>query len=191
MEKEKTELAPTTEKPTLNFERKIKLDYSPIHNRGVFATEDIKKDEIIEICPMIILGFRMNYHHDPAIRDYCFTHTCPCDECKRHGGHFLMVLGYGQIYNHHDDNNARISFNLKESLAFIQANREIRKDEEIFVSYGDAYFKNRVRKQAESTKKEQTVNQETTPQGLEPMQLPQETPFPSSSSFTGNVFNPI
>lgn len=126
------------------------MDYSPVHGKGIFATADIPQDEVIEICPMVILRHRMNYHHDPTIREYCFTHSCPCEECKKHGGHFLMVLGYGQIYNHHDDNNASISFDLKNSLAFIKSNKEIKKGEEIFVSYGDNYFKNR--KQSDFTK---------------------------------------
>jgi SET domain-containing protein len=137
------------QKPNLEFKIKAKMDYSPIHNRGMFAIEEIEKDELIEICPMVILGFRMRYHNDPKIRDYCFSQTCPCDDCKKHGGHYLMVLGYGQIYNHHDDNNARISFDLKNSLAFIHANKNIKKDEEVFVSYGENYFKSR--KQNEST----------------------------------------
>lgn len=154
-------------KPNLNFKRKMKMDYSPIHARGIFATENIKKDELIEICPMIILQHRMNYHHDPTIRDYCFTQVCPCEECKKHGGHYLMVLGYGQVYNHHDDNNARISFDLKNSLAIVHANRDIKEQEEIFVSYGENYFK--ARKQDESTKKQEL----------------------ESSTSNENIFNPL
>lgn len=169
------------EKPDLNFEKKIKLDYSPIHNRGIFAIEDIAKDELIEICPMVILNHRMNYHHDPAIRNYCFTQTCPCDECKNHGGHFLMVLGYGQIYNHHDDNNARINFDLKNSLARVHANREIKKGEEIFISYGEKYFKSR-----KNLQKESTVKKEKSPTAVDQVNQTNQT-----NQIKGNVFEPI
>lgn len=147
-------------KPNLDFERKMKMDHSPIHGRGIFATEDIKEQELIEICPTVVLHHRMNYHNDPVIKDYCFTQVCPCEECKKHGGHYIMVLGYGQIYNHHDDNNAKISFNLKNSLALIIANKDIKKGEEIFISYGENYFKSR--KQNESTTKKQEIKNSTT-----------------------------
>jgi len=133
------------EKPTLNLERKIRLDYSPIHGKGVFATEAIESGEIIERCPMKIMEFRMNYHKDPVVWSYMFTNTCPCEECKRHGGHFLMVMGYGQVYNHQEDNNASISFDLKNEIADIKSLRRIEKGEEIFVNYGPNYFKNRER----------------------------------------------
>lgn len=131
------------ERPDFNFKRKIVLDYSDIHGRGIFATEDIWPGELVERCPMITLSHRMNYHKDPTIWSYMFTNTCPCDECKRHGGHFLMIMGYAQLYNHQDDNNASIKFFLKEQYADITALRKIPKGEEIFVNYGPKYFKSR------------------------------------------------
>lgn len=134
---------------------KIKLGYSKVQGRGVFAKENIVEGELIERCPMVVLGWRMNYHADPVIWQYCFTKSCPCDECKRHGGHFCMVLGYGQIYNHQEINNANINLNLKESVADIIANRDIAKEEEIFVSYGTSYFKNRKYISADEIKTDQ------------------------------------
>ena len=144
------------EKPPLNLKRKIRLDYSPIHGKGVFATEAIESGEIIERWPLNVMGFRMNYHKDPVIWSYMFTNSCPCEECKRHGGHFLMVMGYGQMYNHQEDNSASISFDLKNEIADIKSLRRIEKDEEIFVSYGPNYFKNRER--IDVAKKETSKN---------------------------------
>ena len=122
---------------------KIMLGYSEVQGRGVFATDDIAEGELIERCPMVVLGWRMKYHHDPVIWQYCFTQYCPCKDCNQHGGHFLMVLGYGQVYNHQNDNNAHISFDLKNSVANVVAKRAIAKGEEIYVNYGEEYFKNR------------------------------------------------
>jgi hypothetical protein len=122
---------------------KIMLGHSNVEGRGVFATEDISEGELIERCPMVVLAWRKNYHHDPVILSYCFTQFCPCRDCKQHGGHFLMVLGYGQIYNHQNDNNAHISFDLKNAVANVVAKRPIFKGGEIFVNYGDEYFKER------------------------------------------------
>ena len=135
MEKEK--------KPKLNLPKKIEIGYSSLEGRGVFATEDIVPGEIVERAPLVVMGFRMNYHKDPAIWNYMFTNTCPCEDCKKHGGHFLMVMGYGQIYNHQDDNTAEIRFDLKNQIADIVAIKKIKKGEEIFVNYGPNYFKNK------------------------------------------------
>ena len=54
-----------------------------------------------------------------------------------------MVMGYGQIYNHQDDNTAEIRFDLKNQIADIVAIKKIKKGEEIFVNYGPNYFKNK------------------------------------------------
>jgi uncharacterized protein len=132
-----------SDNPNYDFHRKMVVRQSEVHGRGVFATEDIKSGDVIEICPMVIMAHRMNYHKDPNIWAYMFTNTCPCDECKKHGGHFLMVMGYGQIYNHQDDNSASIKFFLKEQYAEIRALRDIPKGEEIFLNYGPKYFQNR------------------------------------------------
>jgi SET domain-containing protein len=169
------------QKPSLDFKVRIKMDYSPIHGKGIFALEDILKDEVIEICPMVPLQHRMNYHHDQTIRDYCFAQICPCEECKKHGGHFLMVLGYGQVYNHHDDNNARISFSIPNGTALINANKDIKKGEEIFISYGENYFKSRSTQDV-STK---VLNRNESSTSTENKKTQMSTPLPN------NVFTPL
>lgn len=130
-------------KPELFMPSKIQMGYSPIHYRGIFATADIEAGELIERCPIVPLAWRTNYQKDPSIWAYCFTQSCPCEECKRHGGHFVMVLGYGQIYNHQDDNNADMKINMKEQIADVVAKKAIKKGDEVFVSYGEKYFQNR------------------------------------------------
>lgn len=169
--------------PELDFKRKIKLGYSKVHGRGVFATQDIEPGELIERAPLLVLGFRMNYHKDPIIWGYMFTNTCPCDECKRHGGHFLMVLGYCQLYNHMDDNTAQISFDLKNHLADITALKKIKKGEEIFINYGPKYFNNR-----DKFALDPNGNPIPSPQDKEQQQSKLEA---KSDSCTTQVFRPI
>jgi hypothetical protein len=123
--------------------KKIKVDYSKIHYRGVFATEDIESQELIERCPLVILDFRTKYHKDKKIFDYLYTNKCPCKDCENHGALFLMVMGYGMIYNHQDTPNTRWVFQIKDRIADVIAERPIKKGEEIFVSYGDSYFNGR------------------------------------------------
>lgn len=132
--------------PEIEFLRpsKIIIGYSKIHFRGVLATEDIKEGEIVERCPMVPLGFRSRYHQDPQIWNYLYSQPpCPCNECKNHGFVFHMVLGYGMLYNHQDDPNCKWNFDFQKLVADVIAQRKILAGEEIFVSYGSNYFKNR------------------------------------------------
>jgi len=122
---------------------KIKFGLSKIDGRGVFATEKIYKDELIERCPLIQLQNRSRYHTDYTIWKYCFPKPlCDCDECKNHGFMFYMMSGHGMIYNHQDDNNATVKFNYKDGYADFIAIKDIDINEEVFVNYGNDYFKN-------------------------------------------------
>lgn len=136
---------------------KIVVNYSGIEGIGVFATQDIKQGEIIERCPMVRLGWRSNYVHDPVIWKYLYTQPkCDCDDCKNHGFIFWMVLGYGMIYNHQDIPNTKWSFNYKQAIADVVATKDIKAGEEIFVSYGSTYFKNRKKIEAKDNETKQT-----------------------------------
>lgn len=123
---------------------KIIVGYSKvIPGRGVFATEDFKKGDLVERCPMVQMGWRSNYLKDPVIWQYLYTDRCDCNDCKNHGSLFYMVLGYGMLYNHQDYPNCDWKFNYKELYADVVANTKIKKDEEIFVSYGSNYFRDK------------------------------------------------
>lgn len=122
---------------------KVRLGYSKVHFRGVFATQDIESEELVERCPMVPLEFRTKYHKDTQLFNYLYTHRCECKDCKDHGAVFLMVLGYGMIYNHQDTPNTVWRFNHQEKVADVVATRPIKAGEEIFVSYGPAYFSNK------------------------------------------------
>jgi SET domain-containing protein len=134
----------TNEKIDFIVPTKIQVQHSPVEGRGVFATVDIKEGDIIERCPMVRLGYRSNYHHDPIIWKYVYTQPkCECNDCKNHGKYIWMVLGYGMIYNHQDIPNTKWVFKYNSEYADVVASKDIPKGKEIFVSYGTEYFKNR------------------------------------------------
>lgn len=123
---------------------KLIIKPSSIHGLGVFATADIKAHELVERCPMVKLGWRTNYINDPAIWTYCYMQPkCDCNDCKNHGNNMWMVLGYGMLYNHQDIPNTSWSFKYDESYTDLVSTKDIKAGEEIFVSYGANYFKNR------------------------------------------------
>jgi len=117
---------------------------NPEMGLGVFATADIEVDEIIERCPMIQMTWRSKYHGDPQISKYLYSDKgCQCMQCKLHGHHMFMVLGYGMIYNHQDEPNTIWRFNYQNLLGDVVARKPIKAGQEIFVSYGSSYFNSR------------------------------------------------
>lgn len=105
---------------------KITVKDSKGMGRGVFATDLIKKDEVIEVAPIIVLQFedfvdtRWN-----LLFEYYFWLD---DEV-------VLALGYGSIYNHSLKANAEYKIDVKKKSITFKANRDIRKNEEIFFNY--------------------------------------------------------
>ena len=116
----------------------VEVRLSDVHFRGVFSTQKIVKDQIIEECPLVPLSNRSKYHNDATIINYVYANkNCDCDECKKHGFMYYMVLGYGMLYNHEANPNAQWKFNYKEFIARLVALTDIEQSKEIFVSYGE------------------------------------------------------
>jgi len=142
---------------------KIKLMPSSIHGTGVFAIQNIHNDEMVEISPMIKLEWKLRYHYDRVIRDYCWMNkSCQCDDCKINGPSLYLALGYGSMYNHHDSPNTNIKLDYTKGIIYVKASKDIQIGDEIFVSYGTKYFSSDRRKaqQSETTKEEK--NEEKT-----------------------------
>jgi SET domain-containing protein len=119
---------------------------SKIHGRGVFATENIGKNELIERCPLILMEYRSKYQLDPQIFNYMYAQPpCSCKDCQTHGFLLHMALGYGMLYNHQDKPNAMWKFNYSQLLADVICVEDINKGEEIFVSYGNQYFNDKTK----------------------------------------------
>ncbi len=111
----------------------IELGDSPVHGRGMFASRDIRRGEVIEIVPVVLFK-RDDVKPGTIIRDYDIDYA--------DGVHTAMMLGYGAVYNHRNDNSADWTFKDDKTM-IITANRDIKKGAEIFVSYGDGYWRHR------------------------------------------------
>ena len=124
--------------------KKIHIIKSNIPNsgRGVFASVDIKKDEIIEIAPILILEFsdfitqrvsRSDAMKSRAIIDTkwnkLFEYYFWMDD------YVALALGYGSLYNHSKDPNCQYELNRKEETITFTAIKDIKKDEEILFNY--------------------------------------------------------
>lgn len=109
----------------------IEVRPSLVEGYGVFAKNHILRGEIIEECPIIF--YDENYR---GLENYTFQ-TAPQKLP------YILPFGYGAVYNHANIPNAAWEFELEDRVMIITALRDIKKDEEILVTYGEKWFKQR------------------------------------------------
>jgi SET domain-containing protein len=110
------------------FQNKISVKKSLIHGYGVFAEKAIKKGQIVEECHAVITRVE-----DDILGDYFFNIR----------GRNAVLTGFGWIYNHSEEPNVDYEFNFKHRIMVFKAERDIKKGEELYVSYGDDWFESR------------------------------------------------
>lgn len=104
---------------------------SDIHGRGVFTHSPIPEGTLLEICPAIIIPEEeVSIIHTTKLHDYYFL----WGEAQKEA---VIVLGFGSIYNHSDQPNARYMMDYKQQSMDFFATRDIKAGEEIFVNYRD------------------------------------------------------
>ena len=95
--------------------------------RCLKASRDIKKGEIIESCPVILVPMAEYDHLESSIlRNYEFDWN---EEFE------AVVLGYGSLFNHSFDANVTFEPDEEKKVMNYIADRDIRKDEELFINY--------------------------------------------------------
>ncbi len=94
--------------------------------KGVFASKNIKKGEVIEAAPILILEFsdfidtRWN-----LLFEYYFW----MDE------YVILAMGFASFYNHSKDPNCKYRINRQDKTIIFTATKNIMKDREIFFNY--------------------------------------------------------
>ena len=97
--------------------------------RGVFCLHSISKDDIIEICPVIILEKEdCQLIHGTRLHDYYFI----WDEA---GGSCAIALGFGSLYNHSANPNAGFRIDAENHTIDIFCIENIEEGEEITLDY--------------------------------------------------------
>ncbi len=95
--------------------------------RGIFADQDIREGEIIEECPVILVP-------NNEIEDLAKT-VMTKYEFVWDSEHEAVVLGYGSLYNHDKEPNAEFEHDFEKKTMIFRALRDIKKDEELLISY--------------------------------------------------------
>ena len=94
--------------------------------KGVFAGENIKKGEIIEVAPILILEFT---DFTDTKWNLLFEYYFWMDDSV------VLALGYGSMYNHSENPNIEYLISKKEKSITFTAVKSIKKNEEILFNY--------------------------------------------------------
>lgn len=96
-------------------------------NRGVFATRDIAKDELIHVAPVVPYPNEQHKHIEQTIlEDYVYEYG---------KNHTAIVLGYGMLFNHSYTPNADYRIDFSKHVFEYFAYKDIKKGEEILINY--------------------------------------------------------
>ena len=102
---------------------------TPSKGRGVFTSEAIGADSIIEIAPVIVMTKKDREHLDKTLlHDYIFEWGEDKDQC-------CMALGLVPIYNHSYNSNSDYYMDFDEQMMVIKTVRDIEAGEEITINY--------------------------------------------------------
>ncbi|UOQ84468.1 SET domain-containing protein [Gracilibacillus salinarum] len=109
----------------------IEIKTSPIsggdYTRGVFATQHIKKGQLLHEAP--VLAYRNEEHEHiekTLLADYAFEYGLH---------HSAILLGYGMLFNHSYEPNAMYEISFENHTFNFFAYRDIKAGEEIFINY--------------------------------------------------------
>jgi hypothetical protein len=105
--------------------------------RGVFAATSIQKDEVIEVCPVIeISAHDMAVLGESILVTYFLFHGTDKE-------YVWLMLGFGSLYNHAYQANARYVIHAQEKSVEFIATVDIEKDTEITFDYTSGNLANK------------------------------------------------
>lgn len=123
-----------SEKSTV--ENIIKKSLIPDSGRGVFASKNYKKGDVVEEC-IVLLDYTEEIS-ETIFNDYSWGDTHNDKEVS-----IVPVTGKCNLLNDSDNYNVDTIYDLDKTIMTLTANRDIKKGEELYISYGDDYWKSR------------------------------------------------
>jgi SET domain-containing protein len=107
----------------------IYANQSSIEGLGVFARHEIKKDEVIEEAPLILIPEdQLSDLTKTRLLEYYFAWGHKFSEAA-------IGLGFASLYNHSFEPNAKYVKDVEKSVLRFVAIKDISQDEEIVVNY--------------------------------------------------------
>jgi SET domain-containing protein len=97
--------------------------------KGVFTSQAIDADEIIELSPVVVMPLKDRSLLDQTLlHDYIFEWGHLKDKCA-------MALGFIPIYNHSYVSNCEYFMDYEEDTMFVKTVRKIEAGEELTINY--------------------------------------------------------
>lgn len=117
----------------------IEVKPSPLlkgRERGLFATRNYAKGEIIEICPTLAMKDREIPPEKNIINEHLFKGNVP--------GNSLLSLGYCSLINHsRKGQNCEWEVAKDDSFIKMIAIKDIKRGDELYSNYGSGYWESR------------------------------------------------
>ena len=105
------------------------MQSSDAKGRGMFTSERIAGDTLIEESPVLVMKHGDRQHLDNTLlHDYIFEWGIKKDLC-------CLALGYLSIYNHSYKSNCEYLMNFEEEVIQIKSVRIIERGEEVTINY--------------------------------------------------------
>ena len=100
---------------------------------GVFTSEAIRANTIIEVSPVVVMKQSERKLLDQTLlHDYIFEWGDSKRQC-------CMALGYVPVYNHSFNANCEYEMEFEEEVIKVRTVRNVRKDEELFINYNGTF----------------------------------------------------
>ena len=97
--------------------------------KGVFTSEAIASENIIEVSPVIVMPSTDRVHLDKTLlHDYIFEWGASKEKC-------CMALGYIPMYNHSYTSNCEYFMDYENDTMFVKTVRPIKAGEELTINY--------------------------------------------------------
>ncbi|WP_052273389.1 SET domain-containing protein [Flavihumibacter solisilvae] len=104
--------------------------------RGVFTSESIPANTLVEISPVIVLSDGDRKLLDQTkLHDYIFEWGEDLQDC-------CMALGYIPLYNHSYSSNCEYEMDFDAHLISVKTVRDIEAGEELFINYNGDWDNN-------------------------------------------------
>lgn len=108
----------------------LKIKNTKKFGRGVYAEENIAKNKLIEISPLIIISNKNDIKKIKKTILGSYVYSYKDDK------HLAIAGGVGSFFNHSSNENVYWIFDESKQIVKYYTNRTIKKGEQLFLNYG-------------------------------------------------------
>lgn len=99
------------------------------HGIGVFTSEDLQQDDVIEVAPVVIIPKHdVAKIHSTILHDYYFSWGEKMDQAA-------IAMGYGGIYNHSEQPNCTFILDYDHAQIVFKSITKIKAGSELLINY--------------------------------------------------------